>query len=93
LEEIQPDHIRVLCAILQEPRDVGGVVGSPKQTLTYRLPDIDPDRIEDLVSQLDDMRITDLTRRMRMSMTAHGAENLESSITAYGRRFIKYVKE
>jgi hypothetical protein len=92
LEEIQPDHIKVLRALMQKPDSdlASGYSGSPSHTLSRRLPDIPADHIEDLVSQLNDMRITNLTT-MRTLMTAHGAQNLEHTITPFGQRFLKFV--
>jgi len=92
LEEIQPDHFRVLHALLQKPdvNLVPGLPGSPGQTLSKRLPDISNERIEDLVIQLNDMHLTDLTR-MRTTMTAHGAQDLQHTITPFGQRFLKFV--
>lgn len=92
LEEIQPDHLRVLHALLQNPNVnlVPGLPGSPSKTLSKRLPDILDARIEDLVGQLNDMRLTDLTR-MRTTMTAHGSQNLHHTITPFGQRFLKFI--
>ena len=94
LEEMQPDHIQVLRALMQKPDShlVSGFSGSPRQTLSKRPPDIPADRIEDLVSQLNDMRITTLTA-MRTMMTARGTQNLEHTITSFGQRFLKFIMD
>ena len=91
LEEIQADHIKVIRALLQEPDPHSRLIsGSPIGTLDKRLPDTDRKRIEDLVSQLNDMRVTDLTSTHVM-MTGHDAENLQHSITPYGQRFVQFI--
>src|SRR4030043_1547070 len=90
LEEIQPDHIKVLRALTQTPdlnSVMSGMFGSPIQTLSERLKDMDEKRIEDLVNQLNDMRITNLTS-LKTMMTWSGSQRLEHSITPYGRRFL-----
>jgi hypothetical protein len=94
LEEVQPDHIQVLRALMQKPDSdlASGFSGSPRQTLSSRLPDIPADHIEDLISQLNDMRITNLTT-MRTMMTARGAQNLEHTITPFGQRFLNFIMD
>lgn len=91
LEEIQADHIQMLKALMQEPdRNVSGMMGSVGQTLQKRLPDISRDRINDLAQQLMDMRLANLDGLNTM-MTATGAEELQHTVTPYGRRFIQYI--
>jgi len=91
LEEIQVDHIRMLKALLQDPdRNIGGMIGSVSQTLQKRLPDIPTDRIADLAQQLKDMRLVNFGNLNTM-MTATGAEELQHTVTPYGRKFIQYI--
>jgi len=90
LEEIQGDHLRIMRAMLQEPEANLGDMGSPHQTLCRRVPDMPQERIADLVGQLNDMRVTNLTGLNTM-MTAHGAANLSHALTPYGRRFIAFL--
>ena len=59
-EQLSPDHIRVLKAFSQEPGHNPGMMGSPIQTLRERLSEINDQRIEELVNQLNDMRVTNL---------------------------------
>ena len=92
LEQLQPDHIRILSSCLQEPESVSGTTGSHGQTLSRRLPDIPRERLEDLVAQLNDMRLTNVTG-MRAMMTAPGAEDMRHTVTHFGQRFVKYLKE
>jgi hypothetical protein len=90
LEEIQGDHLRIMRAMLQEPEANLGSMGSPVQTLGRRVPDMPRERIVDLVGQLNDMRVTNLTGLNTM-MTAHGAANLSHALTPYGHRFIAFL--
>jgi len=93
LEEIQPDHIKLLRALGQSPNmnsSMSGMIGSPIQTLLERINDVDEKRIEDLINQLNDMRITNLTS-LKTMMTWSGAQKLEGTITPYGRRFLAFI--
>jgi hypothetical protein len=92
LENIYGDHIMVLQALMEPPSPNPGMMGSPSQTLGERLPDMDRDRIKDLVQQLNDLRITNL-QSLNTMMTGSGAEDLRHSVTALGKRFIKYLEE
>jgi len=81
----------VLQALDMPPGDIRNMItGSPSGTLQKRLPEMSSARIADLVSQLNDMRLTNLST-MNVMMTAHGAEDLRNTITGYGRRFINYL--
>jgi hypothetical protein len=90
LQEIQADHIRILKAIMQVPEQDLGIAGSQLQTLGKRLPDLPRERIQDLVGQLNSLRVTNLTSLTTM-LTAHGAADLRHGLTAYGHRFIAYL--
>ena len=79
-EELQPDHLGVLKVMSQEPGSDPGMMGSPVQTLRERLPEFDDARIEDLVSQLNDMRITNLGS-LKVMMTGRGAADLRHVVT------------
>ena len=92
LDELQPDHITVLKALAAEPSGDPGMMGSPGQTLSKRLKEMNEVRITELVSQLNDMRVTDL-RTLKLMMTGVGAADLRHSITPYGRQFLDYVLE
>lgn len=92
LEAIQPDHLRLLKALSQPPDPDPGMMGSPSQTLVRRLPDFGEERIADLVSQLNDLRITNLTS-LKVMMTGRGAQELNHSITPYGNRLLRYIVE
>ena len=91
-EELQPDHLGVLKVMSQEPGSDPGMMGSPVQTLRERLPEFDDARIEDLVSQLNDMRITNLGS-LKVMMTGRGAADLRHVVTEYGQRLLLYILE
>jgi hypothetical protein len=88
LDELQPDHVRVLEALSRVPEGGSGMMGSPSGTLIARLPDMPRERLDDLVNHLNDMRLTNLTSLHAM-MTFHGAQDLRHAITPYGRRFLE----
>ncbi len=90
LEELQPDHLLVIQALSQPPDPNPGMMGSPNQTLRRRLPDLEEERIGEIVSQLNDFRITNLTS-LKTMMTGHGAADLRHSITPFGQRFLQYI--
>jgi hypothetical protein len=90
LEELQPDHLRIVKALSQQPEGGDGITGSPANTLARRLPEMSRERIADLVAQLNDMRVTGMTS-LNVMMTYHGAQDLRSSITAYGRRLLRFI--
>jgi len=92
IEQLQPDHFVVLRALNQPPSRDPGMMGSPGQTLQRRLPKMDKNHIAELVTQLNDYGITNLTT-MDTMMTGHGAENVGHSITPYGQRLLQFVLE
>lgn len=92
LEELQPDHLKVLRALSKTPDPDPGMMGSPNQTLRQRLPDLEEKRIEELITQLNDLRVTNMTS-LKTMMTGRGAADLRHSITSYGQRFMQYIVE
>jgi hypothetical protein len=92
MEQLQLDHLLVLKALGAEPEANPGMMGSPNQTLSKRLPHMNETYISELVSELNDMRITNLGN-LKVMMTGHGAADLRHSITPYGRRFVAYLFE
>jgi hypothetical protein len=90
LEEIQPNHIHILRAMMLKPDPNSTGMSSVSKTLEKRLPNIPTEKIKDLAEQLTDMRLANLTNLNTM-MTGIGAEQLQSRITSYGQRFIKYI--
>ena len=92
LEELQLDQLRVLRALSQAPDPNSGMMGSPIQTLRQRLPGLEETRIEELVAQLNNLRVTNMTS-LKTMMTGHGAANLQHAVTQYGQRFLQYIIE
>jgi hypothetical protein len=91
IDDLGPDHIRVLTAIAQEPGliDPNGI-GSPVETLARRLPSISDERIEELVQKLNDLGATKLSR-FRVSMTARGAIDLRTAVTPLGQQVLDVI--
>ena len=92
LEELKPDHLKVLRALSKTPDPDPGMMGSPNQTLRQRLPELEEKRIEELITQLNDLRVTNMTS-LKTMMTGRGAADLRHSITSYGQRFMQYIVE
>lgn len=90
LEEIQPDHLRILKALSQPPEGGSGLAGSPGNTLSLRLPGMPRERINDFVGQLNDLRVIGLTSLNTM-MTFTGSQDLRHSIQPYGERLLAYI--
>jgi hypothetical protein len=90
LENVYGDHIKVLQALMMPPDQDPGMMGSPSQTLSERLPDMTDDRINDLVTQLNDLRVSNL-QSLNTMMTGGGAQNLTHSVTPLGKQFLKYL--
>jgi len=90
LEELQSEHICVIRALMENPQETDALFGSPGQTLSRRLPNIPIERIEDLVSQLNNLLITNQIN-MHTTMTSRGAEDLRHYITPYGQRFVNFI--
>ena len=91
LEELQGDHIKILRAFMEAPDPHPPDMGSIRATLKKRLPNMDENRIGDLVSQLEDLKIlTDAS--FQGMMTGRGAERLASRITSYGSRLTAFIK-
>ena len=91
LENMQPGHVLLLKALLQEPDTKLGYSGSPIATLRRRLPGVSSERITEWAQDLTDWRIANLADGLHTSMTARGAEELKTTLTPYGRRFVAYV--
>jgi hypothetical protein len=90
MEELQPEHLRVLKALSQPPKPVYGAAGSPIATLRGRLADFSENQIEERIQQLNDLRVTNMTS-LKTMMTPQGAENLTHAVTPYGSRFVQYL--
>jgi len=101
LEELSPEHVRVIRAMLQEPGPAppgtGGIsmkgITSAGQTLRTRLPDIPKERLVDLVMQLtDELRVLYLGRALDERVVPAKAIDLRNAFTPYGRRLVAYIR-
>ena len=94
LEELTPDHLLILKAMSQEPEldSDPRMMVSPTQTLKERLSEFTERRIDELVSQLYDMRITRLAS-LRKLVTGPPAADLRPFISDYGNRILNYIIE
>jgi hypothetical protein len=92
IEELQPDHIRVLKAFVEGKTDPSLWASSPGQTLMARIPDIPEERLRELVGQLNDMRVTSMTS-FHLLMTGAGAQNLQHLVTPSGQRLLSFIVE
>ena len=93
LEQLQSDHVRLIKAIAQIPDLTNpGLTDSPINVLRARLPEMPEPRIDDLVQQVNDLRIAN-TGELRVMMTWEGAQDLRSTITPFGKRFLAFLKQ
>jgi hypothetical protein len=92
IESLQAAHIEVLRALLQTPSAADGTHGTFRQTLKRRLPHLTDQRIADLVTQLDDLRVTKVGN-LKVITTAQGAQRMQTMVTALGRRLASYLRE
>lgn len=92
LEELQPDHVRIIQAMRQDPGNPAGYIsGSIRQTLMRRLPDMPEARLIDLYGQLvNELHLVQNTSLMAM-MTSAGAEDLRRRFAEYGARLVSYI--
>lgn len=66
--------------------------GSLMQTLRALLPELDEGKIDRAILVLDGAGITNKVQQSLMTgMTGHGATQLESRLTAFGRSFVDFV--
>jgi hypothetical protein len=97
LEELQPDHVRILRAIREEP-DLRHAVGSDASDfligkLQERLPDISAPRVAALAEQLaDDLKLTVIGGRVGILITpSRETGEMPDRFTDYGLGFIRYI--
>jgi hypothetical protein len=92
LEQLQPDHVEVLRAYETEPAESNTLIGGSRHhTLGNRLPEMPAEQVDDLVVQLEDLRLT--TGSLQGMVTGPSAVDLRPLITPFGRRFLMYVVE
>jgi len=96
LEELQPTHIELIKALLQNPapEDSRGNSGSILRTLSRRLSNYSEDLLIDLVKDLEQSRlIVDVVGNLKTGMSSQGAADLRSRVTDFGRRFVGFLIE
>ena len=101
LEELQPDHIRIIRAMLQEPGPAppltGGIstrgITSRARVLQERLPGIQPERLTELAIDLTDgMRVISIGHSLNTMVPPQSAMDLRNEFTPYGRRLVAYIR-
>ena len=95
LDDVEPGHMLILKALAQppEPEVFRMSSGSIIATLQRRLPNMPRQRIEEMVSQLNDLKIIHLTNnRMHTMMTAPGAAELRNTISPLGQALISLIE-
>jgi hypothetical protein len=97
IDELQPDHMRIIRAMLEAPGQESGryqsMSGSILRVLQRRVPEIPSDRLEELALQLtDELRLVTIGPALKTMMTAHGAEDLRGRFTPYGLRLVGYIR-
>jgi len=90
LEQVHPDGLRVLAALAQMPVQSNAQFGTPLNTLWKRLPDIPMSRIEEIFGELQTLGLANL-RNLKVTMTAHGAEDLRHAVTSLGGNVLRYT--
>jgi hypothetical protein len=91
LESLQGDHIKILKAMSQTPpKNPDIFMGTQGLVLCKRLNNVPADRVDDMVTQLNDLRVTSATS-LHTLMSGHGAEDLRSQITPLGERFLRFI--
>jgi len=94
LDELQPDHIRVLKAIFEEPslRHAMGGGANVFESVHRHMPDVPIGRVVDLVEQLaDDLRLTMIGGVVAFTVTAGVEAEPPDRFTEYGWRFLKFI--
>jgi len=95
LDELHPLDIAILKAILEEPKpqeERGLVSGSPIGTLKLRTRGLNDEQIQELVTNLNRLGITNL-QNIETLMTIHGARDLRHNVTRMGLELCKYIIE
>ena len=90
LQSLKTDHLRILEALAAHPDPNAHPTGSPIKTLRKRLPEIPHDRLDGLLAQMSEMK---LTESINWNATdTHGrAESLRNKIAPEGLRLLRYT--
>jgi hypothetical protein len=95
IDELQPDHIRIMRAMLQAPESgrYSSGTSSTGRILMRRLPEIPEDRLMELAMQTtEELHVTTIGKNLRSMATVQGAEDLRDLFTPYGRRLLAYIQ-
>ena len=90
LEVVQPDHLRILKAMVQTPKPIMTGYGSRRQTLQARLSNPPIANLGELITDLNSWRLTEASG-LTTTMTASGAERVQFMVTAQGQRLLHYI--
>jgi hypothetical protein len=90
LEQLQPDHIRVIRAMLQDEPSYASNESTLGAALGRLLPDISEDRLLDLVTNqlTEELRVLNVDRR---EFHRAGGAPMSRLIRPYGQRLIQYI--
>lgn len=93
LDVLQPDHLRIFRAMLEspDPNSTADIGLHEFDTLMKRLPDIDEEKLRDLVAQLANLRMIWVVTNRKVSGSL--ALDLRNFFTPYGKRFLKYLTD
>ncbi len=90
LQSLKIDHLSILEALAAHPDPRAHPTGSPIKTLGKRLPNIPHDRLEGLLVQMGEMKLTESVNWQ--TTDTHGrAECLEEHIAPEGKRLLRYM--
>jgi len=91
LDELQVAHIKVLRAVMQEPRPTPGPVSVTwLPALTGRLSGMSEELIEELFEQLKDLKV--LKREETRIRMARSAEEAGRVVTRFGHRLVDFIR-
>lgn len=92
LEQLPQEGLNVLEAISLTPVSTNAPFGSPLHTLSRRVQGVPEHRIEELVAQLQTLGLVGTRMRsLKVTMTAHGAEDLRHMVPPLGWDLLRYI--
>lgn len=94
LEDIRMSHVAVLKALAQTPtrHEADKMMGSVEDTLSSRAPEV-AGEMNAIAKDLERLDLSaNLLSSMKVMMTGHGAAELRSRITDFGRQFMDFLR-
>jgi hypothetical protein len=93
IDQLQAAHLTVIRAVMEPPaRNNEASIGrSFGQVLMRRIGGMQRARIDELVEQLNDLKILNMS--IHGMMSGSGAENTAATVTPYGQRMVRYIME